>query len=397
MSSPLKSAVFISIAGQYHLTFGRSCRDPEGGYAKSKQENSVYAGDQLSGRDHKPGFKNTPLLSLVAQHKLKPDGPPASALDFELDASPSSEGTPASAVLTAGAEHTFQSGLTLTGLAMVGLTANDPAIAVSVSLTYKGNLNKQPNEHSRELSFSKLQRLQRVRAWDDLAVSDRDRVTVKTADRNGGGIMLRKVIVPIALLALCGAALAQPKAGTPMVVLLLGPPGAGKTTQAKRVSGKYHIPSISLSDLLKQDAGWGKAGSKKVLKAQMESGELVNDETADLLVRKRLFLKDAGRGFILDGYPSNAAQADKLAALLKERYLPQPVVIYLDVPDDVVRQRMKHRHQADDTPEMIEHRLAEYHRNAQFLLERYPAPQLKKIDGSKSEDQVWKDVEAALR
>ena len=136
---------------------------------------------------------------------------------------------------------------------------------------------------------------------------------------------------------LCSTAVAQ----TNMVVLLIGPPGSGKTTQAKKISRKYHVPSISMSDLLKKDAGWGKAGSKKELKAQMESGELVNDEAADLLVRKRLFLKDADHGFILDGYPANAKQADKLATLLKERSLPQPVVIFLDTPDGVVRELTK--------------------------------------------------------
>jgi adenylate kinase len=181
-----------------------------------------------------------------------------------------------------------------------------------------------------------------------------------------------------------------------LVILMIGPPGAGKTTQARRISHKYHIPSISMADLLKKDAGWGKAGSKKVLKAQMESGELVNDETADLLVRKRLFLKDAEHGFILDGYPANAAQADKLGIVLKERNLPQPLVIYLETPDDVVRERMKRRRRADDTPEMIEHRLQEYHKGASFLLERYPGAQLKKIDGARAEDQVWRDVEQAL-
>jgi len=194
------------------------------------------------------------------------------------------------------------------------------------------------------------------------------------------------------LLLLCTAAFAETK----MVVLLIGPPGAGKTTQARRISRKYHIPSISMSDLLKKESGWGKAGSKKVLKAQMESGELVSDETADLMVRKRLFLKDAGNGFILDGYPANAAQADKLGVVLNERNLPQPVVIYLETPDDVVRDRMKRRRRADDTPETIERRLQEYHRGAGFLLERYPGGQLKKIDGARSEDQVWHDVEQAL-
>ena len=185
-------------------------------------------------------------------------------------------------------------------------------------------------------------------------------------------------------------------ADTKLVVLMIGPPGAGKTTQAKRISRKYRIPSISLSDLLKKDAGWGKAGSKKVLRAQVESGELVNDETADLLVRKRLFLKDADQGFILDGYPANGAQAEKLGVVLKERGLPQPVVIYLDTPDDVVRERMKRRRRADDTPETIERRIQQYHKDANFLLERYPGAQLKKIDGARTEDQVWHDVEQAL-
>src|ERR1044072_5827288 len=124
--------------------------------------------------------------------------------------------------------------------------------------------------------------------------------------------MQRLTAIAALCMLCCTAALAEAR----MVVLLIGPPGAGKTTQARKISRKCHIPSISMSDLLKKDAGWGKAGSRKVLKAQMESGELVNDETADLLVRKRLFLKDAEHGFVLDGYPANAAQADRLGVLL---------------------------------------------------------------------------------
>ncbi len=204
--------------------------------------------------------------------------------------------------------------------------------------------------------------------------------------------MLRRVVLGLGFLLGGFAGFAD----TRVVVLIIGPPGAGKTTQSRRISRKYHIPSISMSDLLKKDAGWGKAGSKKVLRAQMESGELVDDAAADLLIRKRLFLKDADRGFVLDGYPANAAQADKLTALLKERGLPEPVVIYLDAPDDVVRERMKRRHQADDTPEMITHRLDEYHRNVKFLLERYPGDRLKKVDGTRGEEQVWHEVESAL-
>ena len=110
----------------------------------------------------------------------------------------------------------------------------------------------------------------------------------------------------IAVAALGTLLSAAALADTSMVVLLIGPPGAGKTTQAHKISRKYRIPAISMSDLLKKDAGWGKVGCQREVKAQVESGELVNDETADLLVRKRLFLKDAERGFVLDGYPANA-------------------------------------------------------------------------------------------
>ncbi|HVP49378.1 MAG TPA: nucleoside monophosphate kinase [Bryobacteraceae bacterium] len=181
-----------------------------------------------------------------------------------------------------------------------------------------------------------------------------------------------------------------------MVVLLIGPPGAGKTTQARKLSKKYGIPSIALSDLLKKDAGWGKMGSKKIVKAEIESGELANDETADLLMRKRLLLDDARRGFVLDGYPATAGEADKLDALLKERGLPAPVVIYLDVSDDVARERMQRRHRADDTSDMIARRIAEYHHEAEFILGRYQGAQLHKIDGSGDEQHVWHDIEQAL-
>lgn len=180
------------------------------------------------------------------------------------------------------------------------------------------------------------------------------------------------------------------------VILLIGPPGAGKTTQARNLSKKYKIPSVSMADLLKKDAGWGKMGSKKILKAEVESGELADDQTADVLMRKRLLLEDTQRGFILDGYPARRGQADKLDALLKERGLPAPVLIYLDVPDDVARARMRGRGRADDSADMIERLLAQHHREAQFILDRYSGAQIHKIDGSGSRQQVWMDIERAL-
>uniref|UniRef100_Q01YN2 Uncharacterized protein n=1 Tax=Solibacter usitatus (strain Ellin6076) TaxID=234267 RepID=Q01YN2_SOLUE len=119
----------------------------------------VDGGDFMGGRDAAPGYKHTALLSLIAQHNLRANGNSGTNFDFELDASPSSEGAPASAILTAGAEHTFKSKVTLTALALVGLTANDPAVGVSLRIKFTGSLSKKQGE-ARVLSFSKLQRLE---------------------------------------------------------------------------------------------------------------------------------------------------------------------------------------------------------------------------------------------
>lgn len=182
----------------------------------------------------------------------------------------------------------------------------------------------------------------------------------------------------------------------PMVILLVGPPGAGKTTQAKNLSRKYRIPSIAMSDLLKQEAGWLKTELKKAMRAQMESGDLLNDDEANALITRRIARADAARGFILDGYPISARQAEFLEASLKERGLPPPLVIHLAVPDQVALERMRERGRADDKPGTMEKRLARYHAESRAVLERYAGRRLRQVDGAGSPRQVWADIERAL-
>ena len=207
-------------------------------------------------------------------------------------------------------------------------------------------------------------------------------------------IRLARILLIVPLLSLLAAAADN---ASRKVILIVGPPGGGKTTQAKKLSQKYGIPSISLPDLLKENSGWGKAGAgRKGVKAAIESGELANDEVADQLMRDRLLRNDAQKGFILDGYPSTSKQADNLEALLKERGLPAPIVVHLEVPDDVAIKRMKSRHRADDDPKTMQRRLAEYHRESAPILERYKGDRIVTVDGAQSEKEVWRAIETGL-
>src|SRR5208282_4884953 len=120
-------------------------------------------------------------------------------------------------------------------------------------------------------------------------------------------------------------------------VVLLGPPGAGKGTQAKRIMGRYGIPQISTGDLLRQNVALG-TELGQAAKAVMARGQLVSDDLVCVMVRERLILPDCKRGYILDGFPRTAAQAGWLDALLDDQLFDNsrptrawPIVIRLDV------------------------------------------------------------------
>lgn len=179
------------------------------------------------------------------------------------------------------------------------------------------------------------------------------------------------------------------------VILVLGPPGSGKTVNAKKISARYGIPAISMSDLLKESGGWGKAGSRKTLRAPTESGDLVSDEVSIQLLEQRLGKADVNKGFVLDGFPLTAKQAEHLEGVVRELGLREPIALHLTVSDSAATQRMLKRRRADDRPETIERRLAEYHAQAQLVLQRYP--QVATIDASKTPEEVWRKVDEELR
>ena len=192
-----------------------------------------------------------------------------------------------------------------------------------------------------------------------------------------------------------GVLAGQVPLGNGEVLILVGPPGSGKTEQAGRLSKKYKIPSISLASVLSDQM---KRGGKvpKGLRASVAAGELLDDQTAIELVGVRIDRPDTARGFILDGYPASEAQAKHLEEFVSRHKLPPPIVLVLTAPDEVIRERMLKRKRADDTPANIERRIEAFHKERAFLEKWYTTQNSVTADSTGTPEVVFAQVERAL-
>lgn len=179
------------------------------------------------------------------------------------------------------------------------------------------------------------------------------------------------------------------------VFILLGPPGAGKTTHSKILSDRYKIPIVSASELLKKSHG-KKSEVSKALKVQLEGGDLLNEQGLNQLIQARIGRGDCYNGFILDGYPTTKSQAEFLSAQLKDLTFPDPVVLHLQISDKQSDDRVRRRGRADDNPANSERRLAEYRNEEAAVMGFYPASQVVNIDSSGDERTVATAIQKAL-
>jgi adenylate kinase len=180
-------------------------------------------------------------------------------------------------------------------------------------------------------------------------------------------------------------------------LVLLGPPGSGKGTQAAMLSEKYGIPAISTGDVLRAQVDAGTPLGKRV-KAYLDRGELVPDSLVVDLIQHRLSDPDTQQGFILDGFPRNVPQAQALDAVLAALDRPLDAVLYLQVDPQATRERLGQRHRGDDREAIIDHRLEVFLDQTAPLISYYQDQgKLKLIDGGQPPDVVAAGIEEVVR
>ncbi|MCB4792646.1 MAG: adenylate kinase [Elusimicrobia bacterium] len=211
-----------------------------------------------------------------------------------------------------------------------------------------------------------------------------------------------------------------------MNLILLGPPGAGKGTQAQRISLKYKLPHISTGDIFRETSKSGSDLGKK-LQSYMSSGLLVPDNLVIEIVKERLNKADCKNGFLLDGFPRTVPQAQELNKVIEAKGQKIDKVISISLTDEEIIKRISGRRlcscgadyniysqppkvkdicdkcngkliqRADDDPETVKKRLEVYNKQTSPLIDYYTKLGiLAKIDGSKSIDEVFKDTTAVL-
>lgn len=181
-------------------------------------------------------------------------------------------------------------------------------------------------------------------------------------------------------------------------LILLGPPGAGKGTQAARLAGELRTPHISTGVILREAAAAGTELGNKA-KAIMDEGRLVGDDVMLGIIRERLAHHDCDGGYILDGFPRTIPQAQALDELLEERSAPPVVIANLELDEDELRQRIAGRRsedqRADDSEEAMLNRFAVYQEQTRPLLDYYGS-RVSPIDGKGSVEEVFERLSNLL-
>ena len=181
-----------------------------------------------------------------------------------------------------------------------------------------------------------------------------------------------------------------------MRIVFIGPPGAGKGTQAQRSVQRYKLAHLSTGDMLRA-ARDAKTEVGQKAEEYMSGGRLVPDEIILAIIAERLREADCREGYLLDGFPRTIAQAEALDELLKKSETPLSAVVELRVPEEELFRRLAGRGRADDKPEVIRERLVAYRQQTEPLMEYYgKSGLLETIDGLGTADEIFDRIKVLL-
>jgi adenylate kinase len=183
----------------------------------------------------------------------------------------------------------------------------------------------------------------------------------------------------------------------PLDLVLLGPPGSGKGTQAARLTEKYRIPAIATGDILRAQVEAGTPQGQRV-RSYLDRGDLVPDQLVVDIIRHRLSEPDTEGGFILDGFPRTVPQAQALDAMLAELQRPLDAVLYLEVDRQSLLDRFGQRHRQDDRPDIADHRIDVFLEQTAPLIGYYrDEGKLRLIDAARPPELVATAIDDVVR